>query len=147
MTTTALLVDLTLPPETPAGHRLSCPTASLPAAGRFPAVQSSSGAALTVRALTMGKSKHRRPSLRERLTRRQPHLGVRATIAWVDLRTGITHLLTPDAAAAGRVRVGRYLALCGAEVIPAAMTEPGHGDCQPCHAAAIPAQRSRNTPR
>jgi hypothetical protein len=30
-------VDLTLPPETPAGHRLSfCPTASHPAAGRFP---------------------------------------------------------------------------------------------------------------
>jgi hypothetical protein len=28
--------DLTLPPETPAGHRLSCPTASLPVAGRFP---------------------------------------------------------------------------------------------------------------
>jgi len=27
--------DLTLPPETPAGRRLSCPTASLPA-GRFP---------------------------------------------------------------------------------------------------------------
>ncbi len=36
-------VDLMLPPRTPAGRRLSCPTASLPAAGRFPAVQSSSG--------------------------------------------------------------------------------------------------------
>lgn len=28
--------DLTLPPETPAGPRLNCPTASLPVAGRFP---------------------------------------------------------------------------------------------------------------
>ncbi len=95
----------------------------------------------------MSKGKHRRPSVLERLTRRQPHLGVRATIARVDLRTSITHLLTPDAAAAGRVRGGRYLALCGAEVIPAAMTESGQGDCQPCHAAAIPAQRSSNTPQ
>ncbi len=31
-------VDLMLPPETPACRRLSCPTASLPAAGRFPPV-------------------------------------------------------------------------------------------------------------
>jgi len=30
--------DLMLPPETPAGHRLSCPTASLPVASRFPPV-------------------------------------------------------------------------------------------------------------
>jgi hypothetical protein len=32
----APLVDLVSPPGTPAGRRLSCPTASLPAAGRFP---------------------------------------------------------------------------------------------------------------
>ena len=90
----------------------------------------------------MGKSRHRRPNLWGRLTRRQPNPGVRATIAWVDLRTGITHLLTPDAVAAGRVKEGRYIAVCGAQVIPA-MTESGEGDCQPCHAAVIPAQRSR----
>ncbi len=93
----------------------------------------------------MGKSRHSRPNLWERLTRRQPNPGVRATVAWVDLRTGVTHLLTPDAAAAGRVKGGRYIALCGAEVIPAGETEPGSEDCQPCYAAAIPAQRSRNT--
>jgi hypothetical protein len=29
-------MDLVLPPRTPAGRRLRCPTASLPAAGRFP---------------------------------------------------------------------------------------------------------------
>ncbi len=97
----------------------------------------------------MGKGKHRRPSVLERLTRRRPRLALRppAPLEWVDLRTGITHLLTPDAAAAGRVRGGRYIALCGAEVIPAAMTESGEGDCQPCRVAAIPAPRSRNTPR
>ncbi len=90
----------------------------------------------------MGKSKHSRPNLWERLTRRgQPNPGVRATVAWVDLRTGITHLLTPDAVAAGRVRGGRYIAVCGAQVVPA-MTE-SREDCQLCHAAVIPAQRSR----
>ncbi len=29
-------VDLTLPPETPAGRRLSCPPTTVPVAGRFP---------------------------------------------------------------------------------------------------------------
>ncbi|MGH3899456.1 MAG: hypothetical protein ACRDTA_14695 [Pseudonocardiaceae bacterium] len=72
----------------------------------------------------MSKGKHRRPSLRERLTRRRPRLALQppAPLEWVDLRTSITHLLTPDAAAAGRVRAGRYIALCGAEVIPAGVT-------------------------
>lgn len=95
----------------------------------------------------MGK-KHRRPNLWERLTRRRPRplRGVRVTIAQVDLRTGVRHLLTPDAVAAGRVREGRYIALCGAQVIPA-MTASGV-KCQPCQAAAaIPAQRSRSARR
>ncbi len=131
-------VALTSPPETLAGHRLSCPTASLPVAGRFPPPPVHGA----VRALTMGKGKHTRPSLWDRITRRrQPTPGVRATVAWVDLRTGITHLLTPDVVAAGRVRGRRYIAVCGAQVIPA--MKAGEGDCQPCHAAAIPAQRSR----
>ncbi|MGH3902558.1 MAG: hypothetical protein ACRDTA_30730 [Pseudonocardiaceae bacterium] len=72
-------------------------------------------------------NKHRTPSRWERLTRRRPRLALRspAPIELLDLRTGLTHLLTPAAAAAGRVRAGRYLALCGAQVIPAATTESG----------------------
>jgi hypothetical protein len=90
-----------------------------------------------------GKAKHSRSSLWERLTRRRPRLALRppAPLERVDPRTGITHLVTPDAAAAGRVRGGRYLALCGAEVIPAGMTEPGRGHCETCR-TAIPTQRT-----
>lgn len=97
----------------------------------------------------MGKSRHSRPNLWERITRRRPRLALRppAPLEWVDLRTGITHLLTPDAAAAGRVRGGRYIALCGWDLIPADRTEPARGTCQECTAAVIPAQRSRNTRR
>ncbi len=74
---------------------------------------------------------------RARLTVRR-----RPLIAWVDLRTSLTHLLTPDAAAAGRRGGGRYIAVCGAEVIPASMTEPGRGDCEPCRTSSIPTQRT-----
>jgi hypothetical protein len=87
----------------------------------------------------MGKGKHRRLRRRARLALRRP-----ALVAWVDLRTSITHLLTPDAAAAGRVGGGRYIALCGADVIPASMTEPGRGYCQSCRTSSIPTQRSRD---
>jgi hypothetical protein len=87
-------------------------------------------------------SRHRRPGLWERLTGRRARIqGARVTIAQVDLRTDVRHLLTPDAVAAGRVKGGRYIALCGAQVVPA-MTE-SREDCQPCQAAVIPAQRSR----
>lgn len=90
-------------------------------------------------ALIMGKGKHRKPRRRARLCLRPPGL-----FAWVDLRTKLTHLLTPDAAAAGRVGGGRYIALCGADVIPAAMTEPGRGYCQSCRTSTtIPTQRTR----
>ena len=116
-------VDLILPPRTPVGHRLSCPTASLPVAGRFPAVSSSGVRHSHGAALIRSKGTHRMPNVLERLTRRQPHLGVRARIARGDLRTSITHLLTPAAAAAGRVRAGRYLALRGAQVTPAAIPD------------------------
>ncbi|MGH3899319.1 MAG: hypothetical protein ACRDTA_13975 [Pseudonocardiaceae bacterium] len=96
------------------------------------------------RVADMGKGKHRRP-------RGAGHelVDPRRLFRWVDVRTNTTHLLTPDAAAAGRLRAGRYVALCGADVLPASLTEPGRcGVCQPCTAAVvlIPAQRSR-TPR
>jgi hypothetical protein len=53
----------------------------------------------------------------------------------VDLRTGLTHLLTPEAADAGLV------ALCGLAVLPAALVDPGTGYCWNCR-STIPTQRS-----
>jgi hypothetical protein len=58
----------------------------------------------------------------------------------VDARTLRAHLLTPDALADGRHAAGRYIALCGQDVLPASLVEPGRGRCTSC--SAIPAQRS-----
>jgi hypothetical protein len=78
--------------------------------------------------------RHRRSTLvRFTLRSRLPQL-----IEWVDLRSGITHLLTPEAAKAGR---GRYVAVCGAELRPSDSTE-SIGGCQPCH-GSVPTQRSK----
>lgn len=79
---------------------------------------------------------------RRRLDRRRPTLRRRCFIDMVDVRSLLTHLMTPDAAAAG-LR-GRYIALCGADVIPASLTEPGQGRCEPCVriSVSIPNQRS-----
>ena len=60
----------------------------------------------------------------------------------VDARTLRTHLLTPDALADGRHAVGRYIALCVQDVLPASLTEPGNGRRPSC--VPIPAQRSRS---
>ena len=86
----------------------------------------------------MGKGKHRRPRGRPRALRLRPP----ALFAWVDLRTSITHLLTSDAAATGRVGEGRYIALYGVDLIPASMTDPGNGYCQSCYTTSIPHQRA-----
>ncbi len=64
-------------------------------------------------------------------------------VEMVDIRTGDNHLLTPDAAAAGRAAPHRYLALCGADVLPAALVDPGTGYCGPCRSSTIPAPRAR----
>lgn len=84
----------------------------------------------------MARGKHTRPRGRPRLA--QPRL-----FAWVDLRTSVMHYLTPDAAAAGRGGGGRYVALCGWDLIPASMAEPGRGTCQEYTATVIPNQRTR----
>ncbi|MGH3684531.1 MAG: hypothetical protein ACRDRU_24015 [Pseudonocardiaceae bacterium] len=71
---------------------------------------------------------------RHRLVKRRgstPRRRVRV-VDMVDRRTRVTHLMTPDAAEAGHSPGGRYLALCGAELTPAAMVEPGCGYCLPC---------------
>jgi len=69
--------------------------------------------------------------------RHRKHRSTRLTprpriVAWVDLRTTLTHYLTLDAAAAGRKGGGRYIALCGADVLTAGMTDPGTGTCRTC---------------
>ena len=59
-----------------------------------------------------------------RLTSRRTRAALRHTVDIVDLRTGTIHLFT--AAAAGTSRAGRYVALCGADIIRADdLTDPG----------------------
>jgi hypothetical protein len=48
-----------------------------------------------------------------------------------DARTHVEHLMTDEAVAAHR-HSGRYLALCGAQVLAASLAEPRRSRCQPC---------------
>ncbi|MGH3889344.1 MAG: hypothetical protein ACRDSZ_22760 [Pseudonocardiaceae bacterium] len=61
----------------------------------------------------------------------------------VDVRTLTAHFLTMDALAAGRLPKGRYVALCGQDVLPASLTEPGSRRCSSC--VSIPTQRSKTS--
>jgi len=61
------------------------------------------------------------------------------TVEMVD-NAGTAHLLTVDAAETGLPR-GRYTALCGEGVVPAALVAREVRYCRLC--APIPAQRSR----
>lgn len=63
----------------------------------------------------------------------------RHTVEMVDTG-GTAHLLTADAAADGYPR-GRYVAVCGEDVVPAAMVARMARYCRLC--APMPAQRSR----
>lgn len=58
----------------------------------------------------------------------------------VDARTLTAHFLTDDAFVAGGRPKGHYIALCGQEVLPASLVEPGRSRCPSC--AWIPSQRS-----
>jgi len=71
--------------------------------------------------------KHRLPRCRGSTPQRTVRV-----IEMVDRHTRVTHLMTPDAAEAAHAPGGHYLALCGAELTPAAMVEPGCGYCLPC---------------
>lgn len=90
----------------------------------------------------MGKGRHRR---RDRA--RQTGLRSRRLIAWVDARTSITHLLTPEAAAAGRLGGGRYITLCGANVLPASLVDPGESYCRACRSSIDIPPSARTTRR
>lgn len=49
-----------------------------------------------------------------------------------EARTCRAHLVTDEAAAAGRVNAGRYVAICGTVVLPASLTAPEASYCTSC---------------
>jgi hypothetical protein len=61
-------------------------------------------------------------------------------VEMVDARTLQAHLLTDEALAAGRRGEGRYVALCGVDVLPAALVTREARYCRLC--TPVPAQRS-----
>jgi hypothetical protein len=84
----------------------------------------------------LGRGRHRHSKSKHRLEKGQDDRQ-RRTVDVVDLRTGLTHLLAPDAADAGLV------ALCGRPVLPAALVDPGVGYCWDCR-STVASQRSRD---
>jgi hypothetical protein len=75
--------------------------------------------------------------------RTRPHPAPKGMIEMVDARTGQNHLLTLDAAAAGRQAPHRYLTLCGTQILPAALVDPGTGYCWSCRSCTIPIPRGK----
>jgi hypothetical protein len=61
----------------------------------------------------------------------------------VDARSRTAHFFTDDALTAGRQAKGRYIALCGRDVLPASLTTPERDYCLLCSYMAIPHQTSR----
>jgi hypothetical protein len=66
----------------------------------------------------------------------------RGMVEIVDIRTGHNHLVTPDAAATAWQAAGRYRALCGTEVLPAALVDLGTGYCWLCWSTTTSASRA-----
>ena len=54
------------------------------------------------------------------------------TIGFTDRATGIAHRVTADAITAGLRAGGRYVALCGAQVLPASLSAPARYHCPAC---------------
>lgn len=48
-----------------------------------------------------------------------------------DARTRVEHLV-PDESLVTQRHAGRFLAVCGAEVLAASLTDPGRGRCREC---------------
>jgi hypothetical protein len=61
-------------------------------------------------------------------------------IAMTDATTGTAHLVTDESVAAGRRADGRYVAVCGAQVLAASLTMPERGQCQSCQSCTGEAQ-------
>ncbi|MGH3838297.1 MAG: hypothetical protein ACRDSF_21765 [Pseudonocardiaceae bacterium] len=85
----------------------------------------------------MARKKKQQGKHRLRGRPRQAHV-----IEMVDT-SGEAHFLTDAAAVAGRRGGGRYLALCGAEVIPASLTAPPERGCRPCRDAIVNQRTTR----
>jgi hypothetical protein len=75
--------------------------------------------------------------------RRVQRTSRRRAVEVVDARTLTAHFLTMDALDAGRRPKGRYIALCGQDVLPASLTEPGSRRCPSC--VSIPSQKSKKS--
>ena len=63
---------------------------------------------------------------------RPPAVELVCTIEFADGPTGIAHRVTAAAFAAGRRAGGRYVALCGARVLPERLTAPARFHCPAC---------------
>jgi hypothetical protein len=57
-------------------------------------------------------------------------------IVMTDATTGTAHLVTDESVAAGRRAGGRYVAVCGAQVLAASLTMPERDQCQSCQSCA-----------
>jgi hypothetical protein len=75
---------------------------------------------------------------RHSVTRR--HQAPRKLIEMVDALDFRRHWLSRDAPAGPE---GRYIAMCGAAVLPAALVELGSSRCQGCIPSVVPPQRTR----
>jgi len=60
----------------------------------------------------------------------------RAGIELVDARSGLAHQVRAEQLRAGQAR-GDYQALCGARLLAASLTDPGHGQCPECASGVI----------
>lgn len=81
---------------------------------------------------------------RHRSTAHRPGFTVRRPprlVELVEAVTSTTHLITLDALAAGRKGRGRYIAVCGADVIPHALVAPPGPPCRTCRACTVPTPR------
>lgn len=84
----------------------------------------------------MGRSRHRRSGVLARVLRRHQAVEVPAPrsagIAVADGLTRVTHRVSSEAMSLGRRAGGRYQAVCGVQLWPASLTEPGRGRCPVC---------------
>lgn len=79
--------------------------------------------------------KHKATAARPALRIRRPRL-----IEMVDASTGDAHWLTSDALDAGHRDGGRYIAVCGADVLAHSLATPPRRYCRAC---STPDQRSK----
>ena len=80
-------------------------------------------------------AKHRAVSDRARWRRASARTWIpaprRSGIELVDARTRLAHRVSSEALLTGR-QSGDYEALCGARLLSASLTDPGHGRCAEC---------------